>query len=235
MNKINIKKLTKFIFIIASLLSVGMVYAVPKVTLTITSPAGSSGADSNTSKIYKGIPWLPCVSTTSDFGSVTKIKPTAVIDQLKFDITATNEDVGKDGTYDYDLYVVFINQGAKSGTASNKQFYFLTAPTGFAGPSLTAYTDDSALINTVYVPASKFASSAFSATIFGASITLDDPNALLTQGMWSILAVMADPLAVSSGQTFQDPKNWETWTVQSFILGTPFATKLGTTGTGICL
>lgn len=241
------KKFATAIVLAMSILPVWTTQATPKVSIMITAPKGTSGADAVTAKIFKGVTWLPCVSAETEFGIINKNKilSTATKDKLQFDLSVTNEDVGKDGTMDYDLYVVFINHGAKSGVGTygggGKGFYFATAPSSFFTPTLTIYDNDESLNNSgpppPFMAASSFISDTFNSTLFGMPIDMDTP--MINQGTWSILAILATPSAITSGSAIQDPRNWEAWAIQYFILGSPFSTLTGVgngilPGTGIC-
>lgn len=254
MNKYTVKKLATAVLTAACVLGVGVAGAVPKVSISLTAPKSTAGADGGATKFYKGLPWLPCTgSVDTEFGLVAKNKLTALKDQLVVDISATNEDVGKDGTQDYDLYVAFINYGSGLNNNAFAYYYFVSQTTSLltAGMSLAPYTSSLVVVDdgnpatnppavpAAFLPGNKFSSSAYKVSIFN-PLSADDFS--LRQGMWAAMAIMVQsPVAPATitAATLQDPRKWEAWAVQPFIVGTPFATSTGVgngaaSGDGIC-
>lgn len=98
-----------------------------KVTLTISVPEASAGADANLKTLYAGMPWLPCTAkneafATSKLNKKTPEPTTKPNDVLKFDIAVSNEDkvanddpnsTVSDGIMDNHLYVFLVNPNAK--------------------------------------------------------------------------------------------------------------------------
>lgn len=99
-----------------------------KVTLTISAPEASAGADANLKALYGGMPWLPCTAKNETFATskLNKKIPaptTKANDVLTFDITVNNEDkvanndlnsAVSDGIMDNHLYVLLVNPNAKN-------------------------------------------------------------------------------------------------------------------------
>lgn len=103
-----------------------------KVTLTISVPEASAGADANLKTLYAGMPWLPCTTkneafATSKLNKKTPAPTTKPDDVLKFDIAVSNEDkvsnddpnsTVSDGIMDNHLYVFLVNPNAKDDPKS---------------------------------------------------------------------------------------------------------------------
>lgn len=99
-----------------------------KVTLTVSVPEASAGADANLETLYSGMPWLPCTAkneafATSKLNKKTPAPTTNANDVLKFDLAVTNEDkvanddpnsTVSDGIMDNHLYVFLVNPNAKN-------------------------------------------------------------------------------------------------------------------------
>lgn len=246
MKNLTMKKLSTAILAASCVLGVGVAQALPKVVATVTVPANTAGADKALATIYKGLPWLPCsdqATTIGVKGNNTKL----TADQLQFDLNITNADDNKDGVMDYDLYVFFVNQAGDALSTAKSRFYALIptpgAVFGKGAPKLKALlssTDITAngMLNSSgqlseyrYMANTEFNTAALKQTIFGGPITLEGLS--LDQGMWNLLVIMVDPTVVDptlSGANqvkLQNPGNWAGWTVQPFILGTPFGTANG--------
>lgn len=292
MKTLTLKKLSTAVLAATCILGVGIAQATPKVSITITTPKGTSGANAAAQKFYKDLPWLPCVNDETGFGArytyasttaTNKVSKLESTDQLVFALSATNEDVvgltssTKDGIMDYDLYVFFYDSSAHvyalkapkpqngfTGTGNTIVSAKVSGgrtPAGFADFDDTPFLDfqETGLLSlsgsytgtTVgpqssyrFLDAAGFKQAAYSTTILGGPIELS--QGALKQGMWNVLAVMVSPSVVTDNAAgaiaLQNPANWEAWTVKPFIVGTPFATSLGTTvgtsvgavGTGSC-
>lgn len=228
--------------------------AAPKVSVKVTAPTGTAGAEKAVTG--KGMPWLPCTSSAVALGGVTTA---SFIDKLQFDLDVTNADDDKEGNklMDYDLYVIFVNY---SGGAT-KYYALIPNPVLFNGPMLSPIADNAAWA-LLKPSAYRFMSKENFGTIASVKSQLFGPvfldSANLPQGMWNILAIMTrpentpitpapaipttlDPILVkdyidpnTASDKILDPRNWAAWAMQPFVLGTPFATNTGTTGDGTC-
>ncbi len=179
------------------------VLAAPSVSITVTAPVASAGADANLARIYSTQPWLPCTKTNQSFGlaKANKVKPAATTlpsDQLNFEITVVNEDnltasgaAASDGIMDNHLYVFLVNPNANG---SNSQFqqawlaggsdavfpyaqiWVVTNPAFNDNPaSLQPYSNITEVdpAKAIYKPADSFLGSEFSTTLFGAPMLFD--------------------------------------------------------------
>jgi hypothetical protein len=256
MKKLTLKKLSLAVLTAASILSIGSVAAAPKVTVKLTIPKGTAGDDKAVTSMYKGVPWLPCSSAAATFGGTAT---TAFNDKIQVDLDVSNPDDNKDTNKlsDYDLYVFFINYSASgarttTGTAqlATDHIYALKPGVGLAAPTLAPYenasstrVDDLSFAGTApstyrFMANTDFNEPAFKSTVFGGPFFVD--TATLPQGMWGVVAMMVDPAVVVPGTTttanstkLQDPQNWSAWSMQPFILGTPFRTAIGVGVTGV--
>lgn len=253
------KKISIALLAALGLLGMNAVTAAPKVSIKASVPKGTAGDEKAVAG--KGMPWLPCTSGAVTLGGLAT---TITADKLQFDLDVTNADDDKDTAknMDYDLYVIFANYSG-TGTA----YYMLTPNPAVGGPTLTLLTNDAAWLAATpstyrYMSKSDFGTTAaLKATVFGTAISLD--TASLPQGLWSAMAIMTRPNAVAdaggtlpspdvvkaavdpattAGSTaIHDPRNWAAWSMQAFILGTPFKTATGVaadataTGAGTCL
>lgn len=257
MKKVSMKKLSIAILAATGILVTGMgiaeaatttVTAKPVISVTVTVPKGTAGAEAGVTSVYKGMPWLPCTSDNTKFKTGSAVA--SIKDQLQFDLAVTNT------ATKYDTYVFFVDYSASglrttpaTAELAKDHFYALTSstPDGLPIQELTAFNDggDTAgglQLSTLkpsnyrYLDGAK-ADLVYKNTLFGGPIALD--QASLPQGLWGVLAVMVDPTVVvpsTAGDTakLQNPENWVAWSFQPFILGTPFRTAVGTSGTGQC-
>lgn len=255
MKTLTLKKLSTAVLAAACALGVGIAQATPKVSIKVTAPAKTSGANAAALKFYKDLPWLPCVAGESVFGglysSTSKDRNTIKVpeesDQLQFDLEVTNEDISttKDGIMDFDLYVFFYNMMPSATSqvfalkeALNTGAFVDTAPT-VVGPYTFANMGTLTGAGLTTGPrtdyrtkkAANFSGTSFKTTLLNGPILLN--AGVLKQGMWNVLAVMVNPATITDdtagAKALQNPQNWEAWTVKPFIVGTPFATNYGTT------
>ena len=253
MKTLTLKKLSTAVLAATCILGVGVAQAVPKLSITITPPKGTAGANANAQKFYKDLPWLPCVSAETTFGGFYSTTPTGqkiptveTADQLLFELSATNEDIGdstgtalgttKDKLMDFDLYVWFIDPANNVYALKEAVGNAFTAvqPT-ILGTNFTAMQSLAPRSNYLFMKKDSFGTTAaFSTKLFGGPIELS--NGQLPQGMWSVMAIFVSKYLVTDdsdgAKALQNPQNWEAWTVKPFIVGTPFETSVGvTTGT----
>ena len=258
MKTLSMKKLSLAVLTAACVLGLGVVEAAPKVSVKISTPVGTAGADKAVAG--KGLAWLPCGTAATALSGLTTA---GFSDKLQFDIDVTNADDDKDSgkLMDYELYVFFIDYTTVAGITNalgGNNMYALTPNATLGGPGLTPLVSSS--VTLAAIPSSyRFMSkadfgvtAAFKSTLFGGPIALDTNT--LPQGLWSILAIMTRPIAAAdTGGTLpspalvgahvdpgfaagslalQDPRNWAAWAMQPFVLGTPFRTATGL-GTGV--
>jgi hypothetical protein len=234
------KNLSIAILIATSALSLGAVDAnaeEPTVTITVTAPPGTAGDDSAVK--WKGFPWLPCMASPASLGGVPLVSS---VDQLRFDLDVRNPDDDGDQKADYDLYVLFIDYSAPGNAV-----YALTPPKGKGfmhdTPTLATFPSMAALAEDAdgpkkyrFMSGSSFIGTDFRDTLFGSAIPFDIG---LNQGLWNVIAIMTRSnlggTAAAASAAFQNPGNWAAWSMQPFVLGTPFKTALGTTGVGRCM
>lgn len=243
------KKLSAAILTAVCALGVTAVEAAPKATIKVTAPSGTAGADK--AALGKGMPWLPCTVGAAALSGVTT---TSFMDkiQIDLDVTNANDDKSSDKSMDYDLYVIFVNYS--TGTPA---YYALIPPSPGTpgGPTLKAYSSDAVWKAATpsdyrFMKNTDFGTeAAYKSTLFGTAISLE--SASLPQGLWSVMTVMTNPSPTSitaitptlvanavpetdTAGLFHDPKNWATWSMQTFILGTPYVTSTGTSGDGKC-
>lgn len=235
---------------------VGLAQAVPKVTLTISAPAGSAGADATLGGIYRGMPWLPCTATNEAFGLSNRVTPqtaTQAKDLLQFDIDVMNEDMNADGRMDNDLYVFLFNPNA---TGIKEQFdaagndmsrvipvaqIWAVIGSAFNGnpalllPFANVTTISSA--KAIFKTGASFVAPSFKTTLLGSPMFFDNTSIgqNLPQGPWMMVALLVDakkfPYKKTPLAKLQNPQNWEAWDAKPFILGTPFPKP--STGTGL--
>ncbi|MEQ1635655.1 MAG: hypothetical protein ABL903_03115 [Methylococcales bacterium] len=258
MKKVSMKKLSIAVLAATGILVAEMgaaeaAVSPAKIAMTVTAPTGTAGMNAAVTAEFKGLPWLPCTSAAVSFNGTATTK---FDDQLQFDLAVTNTALATSTTGSYDTYVFFVNYSATgtrgtSGTASatGDIFYAVTTSpaAGFAGISLKPFMDGSTtsgdgLTDSAITPASyRFlasgGSTTFKNTLFGGPISLDAAG--LPQGLWGVLAVLVDPTVIiptdaTKTPLLQNPVNWVAASFQPFVLGTPFQTAKGTTGTGLC-
>jgi hypothetical protein len=236
------KNLSIAILLATSALSLGAVEAEaagPKVTITVTAPPGTAGDDDAVKG--QGFSWLPCTASPASLGGMQTLSS---IDQLRFELDVSNPDDDGDQKPDYDLYVLFIDYSAPGNAV-----YALTPPKGKGfmrnTPTLATFPTMATLAGDAdgpkkyrFMSRSSFTGTDFSDTLFGSAIPFDIG---LNQGLWNVVAIMmrsADTEAATAqaaNAAFQNPSNWAAWSMQPFVLGTPFKTALGTTGVGRCM
>jgi hypothetical protein len=264
MKKVSMNKLSFAILTATCALSMGVMNiaeaAVSPATINVavTAPTGTAGLNAASVAAFKTAttktPWLPCTSSAVSFNGTAT---TLFSDQLQFDLTLDNKATTASTTGSYDTYIFFINYSADgvraaSGTsdAPSDIFYAVTTTpaAGFAGVSLKPFQDGSVsadgLQKTTTLPGDyRFQAAGgpvkVTNTLFGGPIALDASGINLPQGLWGVLAVLVDPTVVdptvaADTAKLQDPTKWIASSLQTFVLGTPFKTALGTTGTGVC-
>jgi hypothetical protein len=186
-----------------SMLAMHAALATPKVTLTVSAPEASAGADANLTGIFKGMPWLPCTAKNETFrvSPLNKVKPattTKPADLLQFDISVTNEDKltngtsagPSDGIMDNDLYVFLVNANASGDAAAFDQALLISTPATIPHAQIWAIISPSfnsnpaalkpyANVNTiapttaVFKTADNFIGTSFTATLLGGPMFFD--------------------------------------------------------------
>jgi hypothetical protein len=157
---------------------------------------------------------------------------TNYFDQLTVTVKATN-DKDANGDFIYDLYFMFVDLYSsviylferQEGSTNNIE------PLSIKGFSGTADIDTNiGNGDKLYLPATQFASSSFSEEVLGNVIFFDSFK--IPQGLWMALTILDS----DNNLKFDDPKTWEYWDSDVFILGSPLKTSAsgGTTGDGIC-
>lgn len=177
--------------------------AAPKVTLAVSAPEASAGADTGLAGIFKGLPWLPCTAKNETFrvSTLNKIKPattTKPADLLQFDISVTNEDKltngtsagPADGIMDNGLYIFLVNANASgdstafdqallistTATIPHAQIWAVISPSFNSNPAaLKPYANVNSIdpATAVFKTADSFIGVSFTATLLGGPMFFD--------------------------------------------------------------
>jgi hypothetical protein len=189
--------------ILLGMLTTHEILATPQVTLTVSAPEASAGADANLAGIFKGLPWLPCTAKNETFGAsnLNKKKPAATTkpdDLLQFDISVTNEDKltngtnqgSSDGTMDNDLYVLLINANASGdatafdtalltstvATIPHAQIWAIASPSFNGNPAALKPYANANTINpatAIFKPAKSFIGASYTTMLLGGPMFFD--------------------------------------------------------------
>jgi len=153
-------------------------------------------------------------------------------DHLTVTVKATN-DKDTEGNFIYDLYFMFVDLYSskiylferQQGSTENLEPLSIKAFSGTADIDTNIGSADK-----LYLPAAQFTSSSFSEEVLGNVIFFDSFK--IPQGLWMALTILDS----DNNLEFDDPKTWEYWDSDVFILGSPLKTSSsgGTTGDGIC-
>lgn len=229
-------------------------YSAASIKVVVAPSAGSSGL------LYKSLLpsmiYTPCLSAadpTKIFGFADYIAPATVstvkgttiksfFDNFAITVSGSNADENKDGIYDYDLYFFIVNPAAPGvvpavlPAITNSQFFAFRKGFVNTGGSVTLKENSSTLApavgpatpNDVYLLSEEFSTSAIKESIMGGDLSFDAYT--LPQGTWLAVAILAERTLLN----FQDPSTFIAWDVVPFVLGTPWATTIGPSGTGTC-
>jgi hypothetical protein len=185
-------KVVLMLYLIAfCLLIPALSFSAVGLSVSVTRPIGSASQAYNSS-FSRNIIFSPCVNESTVFGNVAGVAGVTVnsfFDQFQVKITATNQDVNSDGSFEYDLYFFLVNVSA-SGTVAdiaNNQFYVFRRYDAFTvdtaailnGVEVVLKENAAALDNNdIYLRAQDFSTAVINETIFGGNISFDSFNLL---------------------------------------------------------
>jgi len=214
-------------------------WSAASLTVSVTSPAGSSSLEYSR-RLVTSMLMTPCLATTdidgtaNVFGAVGPGPQAGVtvnnpFDQLLVTIRGANSDDDRDGAYDYDLYVLLVNQsgdgdGTTPATIANSRFFVFSRYDRYTDnltPGVEVYLRaTSADLNLdpapVYLRAADFASATINETLLGGNIAFDGYG--LAQGTWLVVAILSTETEID----FTEPRTWAKWDAKPFILGAPW-------------
>jgi hypothetical protein len=210
------------------------------VQVRITGPTGSA-AKSFSSNIVKSMLYTPCVSADTEFGDASggSVTVNNYLDYLNFAITVQNDVDTTAGGYKYDLYFFIVNPNASGASAivADARFYVfkktrifdLSGAPNLYGIEVELKADAAALVaaDDIFMAKESFLSSSVSETVTGGPIPMDSFG--LPQGTWLAVAILGD-----AGVDFQDPASWAKWDAAPVIIGSPWETSSGPSGSGTC-
>lgn len=233
-------------------------YATPSISLTVSAPPGSASNAFGKSilksiqKTPQSMLYTPCLAlgATKTFGSSpihggtpVVVKGTLVnktFDSFSISVAGTNDLApAATGGALYDLYVFIVYTGAQVATPQT-QFYVLKKGTAAVGSQVTLRTDVNSLTATTdaYIPKQFFSTNnigtlipgsttLYQETIMGGDLWFDTYN--LPQGTWLAVAILGD-----ASIDFKDASTFVVWDAVPFVLGNPWPTTTGPSGTGLC-
>jgi len=154
-------------------------------------------------------------------------------DQLKVNLKVTN-DGDANGNYVYDLYFMLSHLTTLDADDASIFIFERVDNNGTFTPLNVVAYETAALVDAsvdglVFLPYDQFTEASYEEDILGNKIYLDTYG--LKQGTWMATAILAN----STTFKLEDPRTWAAWDANVFVLGSPFATASGTTGTGVCL
>lgn len=209
-------------------------WSAASLTVSVTSPAGSSSLEYSR-RLVTSMLMTPCLATTdidgtaNVFGAVGPAPQTGVtvnnpFDQLLVTIRGANSDDDRDGAYDYDLYVLLVNQSGDGSAAdiANSRFFVFSRYDRYTDdltPGVEVYlraTTADLNPTEVYLRSTDFASATINETLLGGNIAFDGYD--LAKGTWLVVAILSTQTEID----FTDPRTWAKWDAKPFILGAPW-------------
>jgi len=216
--------------------------AAVSVGVKIEFPKGSAAGDFS-SKVSSNVGWTGCIDATAAANTTTPIVINGntinnANDFFTVTVSSTNLLDSTTNKYKYDMYVFIVNPSADGTTVSPAgwQYYALHRRLDGQGVDVHTRLDVTALTTNTgvettedaYLTKEQFLQDKVSEILFGGSFAFDAFS--LPQGLWQTVVILADRATVD----FKDPSTWAAWDTSPFVLGTPWKTSTGTSGSGTC-